>query len=196
LTGYFLRAIILTNMGIKKKLRGKIARYAIKALVKFPQTVSEPLIKVVLEKIWRQKITNVHQMLASVKRFSDTTSKNCQEKLFENITFKGLIENQKIRDEGARHGLPPLHTILISPTMRCNLKCSGCYSKNYQKKDDLPFEIMDRIVKEGKEIWVAFFTILGGEPFLRNDLCLIFEKHSDVYFQVFTNSTLLNEEVD
>jgi MoaA/NifB/PqqE/SkfB family radical SAM enzyme len=190
-----LRAIILTNMGIKKKLRGKIARYAIKALVKFPQTVSEPLIKVVLEKIWRQKITNVHQMLASVKRLSDTTSKNCQEKLFENLAFKGLIENQKIRDESARHGLPPLHTILISPTMRCNLKCSGCYSKNYQKKDDLPFEIFDKVIKEGKEMGVAFFTILGGEPFLRNDLCLIFEKHPDVYFQVFTNSTLLNDEV-
>ena len=158
-----MRAIILTNMGIKKILRGKIARYAIKALVKFPQTVSEPLIKVVLEKIWRQKITNVHQMLASVKRLSDTTSKNCQEKLFENLAFKGLIENQKIRDEGARH--------------------------------DLPFEIFDKVIKEGKEMGVVFFTILGGEPFLRNDLCLIFEKHPDVYFQVFTNSTLLNDEV-
>ena len=170
MTGHFLRIIILTNMGIKKKLRGKIARYAIKALVKFAQTVSEPLTKVVvLEKIWRQKITHVHQMLASVKRLSDTTSKNCQEKLFENLAFKGLIENQKIRDEGARHGLPPLHTILISPTMRCNLKCSGCYSKNYQKKDDLPFEIFDKVIKEGKEMGVAFFTILGGEPFLRDD---------------------------
>ncbi len=190
-----MRAIILTNMGIKKKLRGKIAGYAIKALVKFPQTVSEPLIKVVLEKIWRQKITNVHQMLASVKRLSDTTSKNCQEKLFENLAFRGLIENQKIRDEGARHGLPPLHTILISPTMRCNLKCSGCYSKNYQKKYDLTFEIFDKVIKEGKEMGVAFFTILGGEPFLRDDLFSLFEKHSDVYFQVYTNSTLLNEEV-
>jgi len=170
LTAYFLRAIIITNMGIKKKLRGKIARYAIKALVKFAQTVSEPLIKVVvLEKIWRQKITNVHQMLASVKRLSDATSKNCQEKLFENLACKGLIENQKIRDEGTRHGLPPLHTILISPTMRRNLKCSGCYSKNYQKKDDLPFEIFDKVIKEGKEMGVAFFTILGGEPFLRDD---------------------------
>ena len=84
---------------------------------------------------------------------------------------------------------------MISPTMRCNLKCSGCYSKNYQKKDDLPFEIFDKVIKEGKEMGVAFFTILGGEPFLRDDLFSLFEKHSDVYFQVFTNSTLLNEEV-
>lgn len=93
-------------MGIKKKLRGKIARYAIKALVKFPQTVSEPLIKVVLEKIWRKKITNVHQMLASVKRLSDTTSKNCQEKLFENLAFMGLIENQKSEMKGRDMAYP------------------------------------------------------------------------------------------
>ena len=30
---------------------------------------------------------------------------------------------------------------------------------------------------------------------MRDDLFSLFEKHSDVYFQVFTNSTLLNEEV-
>jgi len=188
------RVIIHNNVGIKVKLKSKIARNAIKALVILPQTVSERLVKVVIEKIWRQKITNVYQMLGAVKRFSDITSKNCQEKLFENLVFKGLIENQKIRDEMARHGLPPLHTILISPTMRCNLNCSGCYSIKYPKKDDLPFEIFDKVIREGKEMGVAFFTILGGEPFLRDDLFSLFEKHSDVYFQVFTNSTLLSEE--
>ncbi len=148
-----------------------------------------------MERIWRQKIANLNQILASVKRFSKNTNKNCQGKILENLAFKGLIGNQQIRDEGMRNGLPPLYTILISPTMRCNLNCAGCYAKNYQKKDDLPFEIFDKIVKEGKEIGVAFFTILGGEPFLRNDLFSLFEKHCDVYFQVFTNSTLLDEEV-
>ena len=183
------------NMGIKIKLRGKIARCAIKALVKFPQNrVSEAAIRVVMERIWRQKIANLTQILASVKRFSVNTNKNCQEKILENLAFKGLIENQPIRDEARRNGLPPLYTILISPTMRCNLKCDGCYAKSYQKKDDLPFEIMDKVIKEGKEMGVAFFTILGGEPFLREDLFSLFEKHSDVYFQVFTNSTLLSEE--
>lgn len=42
---------------------------------------------------------------------------------------------------------------------------------------------------------VAFFTLVGGEPFLKDDLFALFEKHQDVYFQVFTNATLLNEEV-
>jgi MoaA/NifB/PqqE/SkfB family radical SAM enzyme len=186
----------ITNMGVKGKLRIKVVRCILRVLPKFPQKrVSEVLIRVVLEKIWRQKIANVSQLLASVKRFSENTNKNCQEKLLENLVFRGLIGNQRIRDEGRRNGLPPLYTILISPTMRCNLNCGGCYAKSYQKKDDLPFEIIDRIVKEGKEIGVAFFTILGGEPFLRDDLFSLFEKHSDVYFQVFTNATLLNGKV-
>jgi len=185
----------ITNMGFREKLRIRVVRYILQVLSTLPQRVSEALIRVLLEKIWRQKIGNVSLMLGQVKRFSENTNKNCQEKLLENLVFKGLIENQRIRDEGRRNGLPPLYTILISPTMRCNLNCGGCYAKSYQKKDDLPFEIIDRIVKEGKEIGVAFFTILGGEPFLRDDLFSLFEKHSDVYFQVFTNATLLNEKV-
>lgn len=186
----------LADMGVKKKLRKKLAMNILRVLPIFPQNrLSEAVIRVVMEKIWRQKIANLSQILASVNRFSETTNKNCQEKILENLAFKGLIENQQIRDECLRNGLPTLYTILISPTMRCNLKCDGCYASSYQKKDDLPFETMDRIVQEGKEIGVAFFTILGEEPFLRDDLFSLFEKHSDVYFQVFTNSTLLNEDV-
>ena len=182
-------------MRIKKKVKRKAARYVLGALIKSPQAISEPFVKVIIGRIWRQKITNISPMLAVVKKLSEITNTNCQEKLLENLAFKGLIANQKIRDEGKRHDLPPLYTILISPTMRCNLNCNGCYSRNYQKKDDLPFEIFDKVIKEGREMGVAFFTILGGEPFLRGDLFLIFEKHPDVYFQVFTNSTLLNDEV-
>jgi MoaA/NifB/PqqE/SkfB family radical SAM enzyme len=182
-------------MGIKEKLKRKVIRYILQVLPKLPPRVREALIRVVMERIWRQKIANLSQILASVKRFSENTNKNCQGKILENLAFRGLIENQQIRDEGMRNDLPPLYTVLISPTMRCNLNCGGCYAKSYQKKDDLPFEIFDKIVKEGKEIGVAFFTILGGEPFLRDDLFSLFEKHSDAYFQVFTNSTLLNEEV-
>jgi MoaA/NifB/PqqE/SkfB family radical SAM enzyme len=182
-------------MGIKARLRRNAIRYLLQVLPKFPRRISEALIMLVMAKIWRQEIAHASLILAAVKRFSQNTNRNCQEKLLETLVFRGLIGNQQIRDERRRNGLPPLHTILISPTMRCNLNCAGCYAKSYQKKDDLPFEIMDRVVKEAKEIGVAFFTILGGEPFLRGDLFSLFEKHSDVYFQVFTNSTLLNEKV-
>jgi len=89
----------------------------------------------------------------------------------------------------------PAFVLLISPTMRCNLKCTGCYAESYKKEEDLEFETLDRIITEAKEMGTALFTILGGEPFLREDLFEIYRKHSDAYFQVYTNGTLINEEI-
>lgn len=153
-------------MALKKTVRRRAARYALEALVRFPQTVSEPLIKAVLQKVWRRETASIRPMVEAVKRFSENTNKNCQERFLENLVLRGLIDNQKIRDEVRRQGLPPLHTILLSPTMRCNLDCRGCYSKNYQKKDDLPFEAVDRVLKEGKKKerrWALHFSPLWGE---------------------------------
>ena len=99
------------KMGIKEKLRTKAVRYILQILSKLPQRVSEALVRVVMEKIWRQKIANLSQIMASVKRFSENTNKNCQEKILENLAFKGLIENQQIRDECLRNDLPTLYTI-------------------------------------------------------------------------------------
>jgi MoaA/NifB/PqqE/SkfB family radical SAM enzyme len=78
--------------------------------------------------------------------------------------------------------------------MRCNLHCSGCYAGSYSRSDDLPREVFDRLLCEAKEMGVFFVTILGGEPFLSQDVLDMFEKHEDVYFQVYTNGTLIDYE--
>lgn len=181
-------------MSVKTRLRTKVAKCILEVISGLPRGVSARLVRLVIEKVWRRNVGNVDQMLSTVKRFAESTNKNCQEKILEVLAFKGLIDNQEIRDRMFRNGLPPLYTVLISPTMRCNLNCAGCYARNYAKKDDLPSETLDKIVREAKELGVAFFTILGGEPFLRDDLLSLFRRHPDVYFQVFTNSTLLDEE--
>jgi MoaA/NifB/PqqE/SkfB family radical SAM enzyme len=87
------------------------------------------------------------------------------------------------------------YTILISPTMRCNLQCYGCYAGNYSKDDDLPPEIVEKIIREGENIGTYFYTILGGEPFVYPNLMDIVNKHPDSIFQIFTNATLLNENI-
>jgi len=119
-----------------------------------------------------------------------------REKFIKNFILRGVWQNQKIRDKATAEGAAPLTTLLISPLMRCNLNCVGCYAKNYSKETDMPFELFDRIVTEAKkDIGVVFFTILGGEPFLREDIFEIFKKHSDTYFQLFTNGTLIDEKI-
>jgi MoaA/NifB/PqqE/SkfB family radical SAM enzyme len=144
-----------------------------------------------VRKLYQKK----HPALALTKRIISEVDKNCQEKFLENLILTGFLENQKKRDKSRDEGSAPLFTLLISPSMRCNLRCKGCYAQNYKKEDDLPFELLDRIVKEAKEMGVAFFTILGGEPFIREDLFEIYKKHSDTYFQVYTNGTLIDERV-
>jgi sulfatase maturation enzyme AslB (radical SAM superfamily) len=91
-------------------------------------------------------------------------------------------------------GFWPPFNILISPSMRCNLRCTGCYASEYTSADDLPLDVIDRVLTEGKEMGVYFVTVLGGEPFIRRDMWDMYAKHNDIYFQVFTNGTLLNEK--
>ena len=90
-------------------------------------------------------------------------------------------------------GVSAPNLVVISPTMRCNLDCVGCYAGNYTKADDLDLEIMDRVITEAKELGIRFFVITGGEPFVYRPLLGMFEKHSDVSFQVYTNGTLIDE---
>lgn len=91
-------------------------------------------------------------------------------------------------------GFAPPFTSLISPTMRCNLSCAGCYAGDYSQKDELSFELIDRILAEGKDIGIHMATILGGEPFIRPDMWDMYAKHQDVMFMVFTNGTMLDQK--
>jgi MoaA/NifB/PqqE/SkfB family radical SAM enzyme len=134
-----------------------------------------------------------HPSIGLVRNFLTNLNPKYKEQFTKNLINNFLI-NQKTRKEFLDAGQQVPFTILISPTMRCNLNCVGCYARDYSKKDDLDFEVIDRILTEAKEMGVAFFTILGGEPFIRNDVFELYKKHPDALFQVYTNGTLINEE--
>ena len=105
-------------------------------------------------------------------------------------------------NEKASHSLgfdPPL-LLVISPTGKCNLRCTGCYSASDPTQHvSLSFEIFDRILREKRELWGSHFTtISGGEPLLWRDgkfgLLDMFERHSNDMFMFYTNSTLITDE--
>ena len=133
--------------------------------------------------------------LIYAKRAITSINQNSRKKLLENLLLKGILDNYAIRIKNELKGHAPLFTLLISPTMRCNLKCKGCYALNYQRKEDLPFDVFNRIINQGKKMGVAYFTILGGEPFVYKNIFRIFENHKDTYFNVYTNGTLITEDV-
>ena len=54
---------------------------------------------------------------------------------------------------------------------------------------------MDKIVTQGKELGVYLYMMTGGEPLVRKkDILKLAEKHNDVEFSLYTNSTLIDED--
>ncbi|MCK5528694.1 MAG: radical SAM protein [Kiritimatiellae bacterium] len=85
--------------------------------------------------------------------------------------------------------------LVMSITSHCNLRCQGCWVTPSDPPVQLSLEQMDKIVVECKKNGSFFFGILGGEPLLHPDLFVLIEKHPDAYFQVFTNGTLLTDDI-
>lgn len=100
-----------------------------------------------------------------------------------------------LRQLAAEKGISTPTLIAISPLMRCNLRCVGCYAGNYPRKDDMPPELFDRIITEAEELGTRVFFLIGGEPFFYEPLLDILEQHPDSVFQPYTNATLIDENV-
>jgi MoaA/NifB/PqqE/SkfB family radical SAM enzyme len=81
----------------------------------------------------------------------------------------------------------------LSPTMRCNLSCRGCYSRFHSKKEEMPIEAVDRTVREAREAGVFLFVVTGGEPYIRPEMMEIYSRYRDVVFLTVTNGTLIDE---
>ncbi|MGQ9667262.1 MAG: radical SAM protein [Anaerolineae bacterium] len=141
---------------------------------------------------WRNN-SPLAQLLRRVFREANP---ECRYRFLYNLFFNQSFGEAKVKRDTytERYGYRPPWAMLISPTMRCNLRCAGCYAGEYTRKDDLPAEVIDRVLTEGEEMGISFVTILGGEPFIREDLWPIYEKHRDTLFQIYANGTLLDEE--
>ena len=122
------------------------------------------------------------------------TNKKCLWKFIFNLGIKGIRGVNKFKKKiNENKFFPAFH--FISVTDDCNLKCQGCWVTGKKQNNRLSPEILNRIITETKAAGSYFFGILGGEPLLYKHLFDIFNKHSDCYFLLFTNGTLLNEDV-
>lgn len=53
---------------------------------------------------------------------------------------------------------------------------------------------MDKIVTQGKELGVYLYLLTGGEPLVKKkEIIKLAEKHNDVEFAIFSNSTLIDD---
>lgn len=179
------------------KMAGIVARGSDDTLFKVVSVVE----KITTNDYWsgviksaRQKFEAGHPGGKLALRFLREINPKVRNKILRNLIVKeGLIGPNKRHRVAKNDGFYPPSLLVVSPTMRCNLKCYGCYAGNYTKNEDLPFEVFDRIITEGKELGIYLYVVSGGEPFVWDRLLDIFAKHDDCVFQVYTNGTLLDD---
>jgi MoaA/NifB/PqqE/SkfB family radical SAM enzyme len=84
--------------------------------------------------------------------------------------------------------------LAISPTMRCNYDCIGCYSRDRTYNNELTTEEFDSILTEAEQLGISTVVITGGEPFIRSDTLNLMEKHKRLLFVTITNGSLVSFE--
>jgi MoaA/NifB/PqqE/SkfB family radical SAM enzyme len=144
----------------------------------------------------RSLFESQHPSLTVAKKIMQEANPKHRRKLVECFILNQLLLGTTKRKEFSESpgGFYPPGLFVLSPTMRCNLNCYGCYSGEYSRDQDLSFSLMDRVLREGKEMGIYFIVVSGGEPFLHPDLFDLFAAHDDVAFMIYTHGGLLNEK--
>ena len=114
-----------------------------------------------------------------------------------NLGFEAFLRGTKtIRKNRVSYNCNIPWLILFDPTSACNMKCTGCWAGTYGNKHNLSLDDMDKIVSEGKSLGIYLYMLTGGEPLIRkDDILKLAEKHYDVQFAIYTNSTLIDKEL-
>jgi len=145
-----------------------------------------------VSKEWNNKEGNTRKFME--KALSELHP-NVRRKLIKNFVLNSYLygrQDAKRAEEENDCNIP--WAVLMDPTTRCNLKCIGCWAAEYDKNDELDFETLDRIIRQGKEIGTYMYIYSGGEPTMRKkDILRLAEIHDDCMFLAFTNGTLIDE---
>ncbi|HIC93153.1 MAG TPA: radical SAM protein [Anaerolineae bacterium] len=100
-------------------------------------------------------------------------------------------ERRRVRQE--RTIGTPIPTVLaISPTMRCNYNCQGCYSRTRSTTHELTSPELDAIFTEAEGLGVLAVVVTGGEPMLRGDMVDLMARHRGLLFVPITNGSLVS----
>jgi len=105
-----------------------------------------------------------------------------------------LAKRRKERKQKSTDGIIPT-VIAISPTMRCNYNCKGCYSRDRISNNELSQSELDSLFSEASQLGVLSVVVTGGEPFLRDDTIELMEKHKRLLFIPITNGSKMTPKL-
>jgi MoaA/NifB/PqqE/SkfB family radical SAM enzyme len=190
----------LTRAQAAKKLLGLVPRLSVDNLVRATR-FAEKLTRVERDRevirALRGLFEKRYPAVLMAKDVMERLSPNCRAKLIENLFVNAFLVGTDKREieMPKKEGFKPPMLLVISPTMRCNLRCPGCYAGEYEQHQGLSTELVDRIIREAKAMGTYFITMSGGEVFMRPDMFDIWKEHDDVYFQLYTNGSMIDEAV-
>ena len=190
----------LTRAQAAKTLLGLVPKISVENLVRASR-FAEKLTRVERDRAviraLRELFEREHPAILMAKDVMERLSPNVRRKIIENLFVNAfLIGTDKREIEmPKKEGFKPPMLLVISPTMRCNLRCPGCYAGEYEQHKGLSTEAVDRIIREAKEMGTYFITMSGGEIFMRPDMFDIWKEHDDVFFQLYTNGSLIDKKV-
>jgi MoaA/NifB/PqqE/SkfB family radical SAM enzyme len=188
-------------MTLKERVKLYTTSTAIKGVIKILPRISDErwlsLVKGRVYKLKKQEERDfLENLLINIKKASEWMAPEVRNKLVMNLINNAMVQGQPKRKEFAeKYGITPPNHLVISPSMKCNLRCYGCYAWEYSKKDDLPYDVCNRVIDEANDIGMYFFVITGGEPFVWENLFDFLERHNDSFFQIYTNGTKIDEKV-
>ncbi len=144
-----------------------------------------------------RKVKSIDMLLALLEQKLPTFAPNVQRKLVFNLLYHQITKGERIRDGWKEeHGEWPPTFFAISPSMRCNLRCEGCYAAEYKKYGELTADEFVDLVRQGRDDFgIHFYTILGGEPTAWPPMFDCVERCPDVFFQLYTHGQLFDEKM-
>ncbi len=93
------------------------------------------------------------------------------------------------------------HTVnlTVAVTAACNQRCTGClYERGFMAKQQLPLQLMERMVDDAAELKIRSLRLYGGEPLLHPSLPAVVERavRAGLRTYVTTNGVLLADRLD
>ena len=89
----------------------------------------------------------------------------------------------------------PLDEIAIELTVYCNLKCEMCSVWELQQHG-VPFETVEKLLRQARELGATTFTPCGAESFMRKDFLDVVELAQELGYtrqDIVTNGTMITE---
>lgn len=198
LTGGSIRSLVrlmFTHRHLRRPLRRLVERRIYRSIVEENIEGRPPQVQ-------RDKYALAVALLETAERTIDRgfMSRRVLDRLLDTF-LDNTFFHAKALEAQERLGFAPPFFLTISPTARCNLRCAGCYAcSDGSATAKLDFATFERILTEKEELWGSCFTVIsGGEPFLWEDaghnLLDMVARHPAQFFLVYTNGTLITDEV-